>query len=443
MVIAKPITGVYRTIKNRIRLILFAVFIVIPYIRLNDIPLVLLDIPARKFYIFGLVIWPQELYFLHLLLLMAGLTLFLVTALFGRIWCGYACPQTLFTELYDGVARIVTGGEYGKTSAKGKLSVPIRAWVYFVWAVLSVLLSLQFLGYFVPYEQIVADLRSFNFLEEGAPTASLVFMVLSSGAAWGNMALLRENMCKMVCPYGRFQTALLDKDSPIVSYNIKRGEPRRIKATQKVGKHDGDCIDCDLCVMVCPTGIDIRDGLQVGCLSCGLCVDACTIVMNKLDKPTLIKYQPLEQTNKPPHYLRPRTVTYGLLLGVALTLFSFLLYARLPFYADSALDKAIPAAYIPGTGWQNGYEFHIGNKSHNDIQLSISTDNQTDYRMIGFEDGMRISPGEHRKFRVIVQRFEKAGRPEFGVLPVNFIVSLTNNTKDKKIIEASFPFPEL
>ncbi|MBW7858946.1 MAG: cytochrome c oxidase accessory protein CcoG, partial [Leptonema sp. (in: Bacteria)] len=387
MVIAKPITGVYRTIKNRIRLILFAVFIVIPYIRINDIPLVLLDIPARKFYIFGLVIWPQELYFLHLLLLMAGLTLFLVTALFGRIWCGYACPQTLFTELYDGVAKLVTGNEYGKTSAKGQLSPSVRAWVYFVWAVLSILLSLQFLGYFVPYEQIIADLRSFNFFEEGAPTASLVFMVLSSGAAWGNMALLRENMCKMVCPYGRFQTALLDKDSPIVSYNLNRGEPRRIKATQKVGQHDGDCIDCDLCVMVCPTGIDIRDGLQVGCLSCGLCVDACSIVMNKLDKPTLIKYQPLEQTNKRPHYVRPRTVTYGLLLGLALTLFSFLLFVRIPFYADATLDKAIPATYIPATGWQNGYEFHIGNKSHNDVQLSISTDNQIDYRIIGVEEG--------------------------------------------------------
>lgn len=442
MVIARPVTGKYRTIKNRISVVLFAIFLITPFIRIDGIPLVLLDIPARKFFIFGLTIWPQELYFLHILLLSGGFLLFAVTALFGRIWCGYACPQTLFTEIYDRVARVLTGNRYGKPDA----SKAVWAWVYFVWAIMSIAFSYVFLAYFKPYEEIIRDIVQGNFLTEGTlvPAPWVIFMILSVGAAWGNMAYFRENMCRLICPYGRFQTALLDGHSPIVSYNVNRGEPRRDKKTQKVGQHKGDCIDCGLCTLVCPTGIDIREGLQIGCLSCGLCVDACTTVMGKLKKETLIDYRTIEQVTDPSakiHYLRGRTAVYGVILTILVSAFVFLLVKRVPIYANAVRDKAIISVHIPGTGWQNGYEIHVGNLSHHDIDVRIDPEEGSPYTIIRTDDTLHISAGGYERIRYIVQYPESLGRPVANAMPIIFTVTDMADPNVKKVIKSTFTFP--
>ena len=445
MVIARPITGKYRTIKSYIRNILFAVFLILPFIRIDDIPLLLIDIPARKFFIFGLTIWPQELYFLHLLLMIAGIALFAVTALFGRIWCGYACPQTLFTEVYDIVGRFVSGNRLGK---KGQLQTPIRIWVYSVWMILSLFFSIVLLAYFKPFEEIIKDIASANFFASPyswVPAVWVVFVALSTGAAWFNMTFFRENLCKYVCPYGRFQAALLDQHSPIVSYSVLRGEPRRDRQTQKVGQHEGECINCDLCVMVCPTGIDIRDGLQIGCLSCGLCVDACTHVMAGFNLKSLIDYRTIRQATEPEakvNYLRPRTVIYASLLFALTGVFTALLVKRVPIYANIVRDKAISNIYIPNMGWQNGYEIHVGNQSHQNLQVQIKPNgNDAHLKVIRSDDTLSIAGGGYERIRYIVQYPESAGKPDGMVLPISFTVVDINNPKHSKIIESSFTFP--
>lgn len=442
MVIARPVTGKYRTIKNRINVFLFAIFLVLPFIRIGGTPLILLDIPARKFFIFGLTIWPQELYFLHILLLFSGFGLFFVTAMWGRIWCGYACPQTVFTEAYDKVARLLVGSNFGKASMKKSRWIP----VYIAWSLLSVAFSFVFLFYFARYEDILADIMHGRVFEPGTvlPAAWVVFMVISVGTAIGNMVYFRENMCNLVCPYGRFQTALLDKHSPIVNYIVPRGEPRREKATQKIGEHKGDCIDDLMCVVVCPTGIDIREGLQIGCLSCGLCVDACTTVMGKQKKESLIESVTIEQVDHPEakvHYARGRTIVYGIILTILASVFTYLLVTRVPIYASAIKEKSISSIYVPGTGWQNGYEIHVGNLSSKDIDVTIEAYGDYPFSIIREDDRLHVGAGGYEKVRFLVQFPETAGRPVASTIPLQFRVTDKGDPSHQKVIKTTFTFP--
>ncbi|MFN3604647.1 MAG: cytochrome c oxidase accessory protein CcoG [Leptonema sp. (in: bacteria)] len=441
MVIARLITGKYRKIKNRINIILFLIFLVTPFVRFGNIPLVLLDIPARKFYVFGFIIWPQELYFLHILLLFLGFSLFFWTALAGRLWCGYACPQTVFTEVYNWIARIITKDRFGKPSIKK------RDWVlvYIVWFLMSLFFSFVFLSYFKPFEETIKQVLNFQFFIPTTyiPENWFIFLVLSTGIAMFNMVYFRENLCKLVCPYGRFQTALLDKHSPIVTYDIQRGEPRK-KHTEKVGQQKGDCIDCKLCTLVCPTGIDIRDGLQIGCLHCGLCVDACTTVMSKFNKETLISYKTVEQTinpNSKVQYLRPRTVIYGTILTVLVITFIFLVIVRVPIYTAVLRDKAISNVYIPNQGWRNGYEVHIGNLSFEPIDVELQIESKYPLHNLTETNEYHIRPEGYEKIRIILEYAESNGKLDRYSLPVSIIIKDKKNPKHKKIVKTYFTIP--
>jgi cytochrome c oxidase accessory protein FixG len=441
MVISRPIQGKHRKIKDRINIILFAIFLITPFIRFGGKPLVLLDIPARKFYIFGLVIWPQELYFLHIILLFLGFSLFFWTALAGRLWCGYACPQTLFTEAYNWIARKVTKDRFGKPSMKKS----DWAVVYVVWFFMSVFFSLVFLSYFKPYEETIKQIINLEFFVPTTfiPENWVIFTVLSTGAAFFNMAYFRENLCRLVCPYGRFQVALLDRFSPIVTYDVNRGEPRK-KPNEKVGQHKGDCIDCKLCVLVCPTGIDIRDGLQIGCLHCGLCVDACTNVMSKFNKETLISYKTMEQIDNPNSkikYFRPRTVIYGTILTVLLFVFSYLLITRVPIYTSVLRDKAISNVYIPNQGWRNGYEVHIGNLSFNPLDAEIEVQSSYKFSILTESKEINIQPEGYEKVRIILEYPEVEGKPQGYSVPITFVIKDKNNPKHVKVVKSFFTFP--
>ncbi len=254
------------------------------------------------------------------------------------------------------------------------------------------------------------------------------------------MVYFRENLCKLVCPYGRFQVALLDRFSPIVTYDVKRGEPRK-QNNEKVGQHKGDCIDCKLCVLVCPTGIDIRDGLQIGCLHCGLCVDACTNVMSKFKKETLIAYKTMEQIENPEskiQYLRPRTVIYGTILIVLTIIFSYLLYVRVPIYTTVIRDKAITNVYIPGTGWRNGYELHIGNLSFDPITTEIEIKSKYPIHVLTQDNEINIEPEGYKKIRYIIEYPESNGKPDRYTIPIEFIVKDKNNQNHTKVIKTYF-----
>ncbi len=441
MVIARPIEGKYRSIKNKINIVLFIFFLVFPFIRIDDIPLILLDIPARKFYVFGFIIWPQELYFLHVILLFLGFSLFFWTALAGRLWCGYACPQTIFTEVYNSIARLITNQRFGKPSMKKS----DWAFVYIVWMVISIIFNFVFLSYFKPYEETIKQVFNFDFFDPGSlvPQNWVIFMFLGTGAAFFNMSYFRENMCRLVCPYGRFQTALLDRHSPIVTYDVKRGEPRKQKH-EKVGQHKGDCIDCLLCNLVCPTGIDIREGLQVGCLHCGLCVDACTNVMSKFKKETLISYKTMEQIDNPNakvKFLRPRTIIYGTILTILVFTFIYLLLIRVPIYATVLRDKSFFNVYVPSIGWRNGYEIHIGNLSFDSLEAEVKIESKYNFNILTESMERKIKPEGYDKFKVILEFPESNEKPVVKAIPIKFIVMNKNQPKYKKIIETQFTFP--
>lgn len=370
MVIAKRMQGYHRALKDKIDYVLFIIFFAIPLIRIGGIPLVYLNIPERRFHIFGATIWPQELYFLHFLLLFMGVLLFFVTAVWGRAWCAYFCPQTVFTDLYDWVGRLIGGKKYGKRSASSGL----YARVYFAWLILSLLMNFFFVAYFAGFYNMIDQLARGDIFAHASsffPKSWIMFWIGGTVVAMGNMVAFREELCKVVCPYGRFQTALLDAHSPIVSYEKLRGEPRRQPG---VKGHEGDCISCDMCQVVCPTGIDIREGLQIGCITCGLCVDACASVMARSGKETLIDFLTVEQTTNPGapvHHIRPRTVIYGTLLTIILSFFVYKLTTRVPFNAEVSRDRQIQNIQYDAKTFANGYILNLGNMSMEPLRVNI------------------------------------------------------------------------
>lgn len=294
--------------------VLIAIFVALPHLRIGGKPVVLLDIAARKFVLFGHTFLPTDTLLLALLMVGILVTVVLATALTGRVWCGWGCPQTVYMEfLFRPIDRLFqkTAGKGGKP--KREVTGLLAVARYAVYLVLCMALAHTFLAYFVGTDRLARWIRSSPvehptaFLVMGATTALMLFDFL----------FFREQLCTIACPYGRFQSVMLDRQSMIVAYDEKRGEPRK-KGRHVVGDGAGDCVDCHQCVVVCPTGIDIRNGLQMECINCTQCIDACDDVMDRVGKPQgLIRYSSQDAlAGEPPKLLRVRTVLYPLLLAV-------------------------------------------------------------------------------------------------------------------------------
>lgn len=325
----------------------------------------LFDLPARKFYVFDLVLFPQDFFFLAWLLIIAALSLFFFTALAGRLWCGYACPQTVWTEAFIWMERLVEG----KGSARRKLDrgpwnakkIRLKVAKQALWLGFSLWTGFTFVGYFTPIRELGANVF----------TLSLggweYFWVLFYGfATYGNAGYMREQVCKYMCPYARFQSAMFDRDSLIISYDTSRGEPRgsRRRDEDPRSKGLGDCVDCTLCVQVCPTGIDIRKGLQYECIACAACIDACDSVMDKMNYPSgLIRYSTQHgMDGEATHVVRPRMVVYGALLTALCVSFFVALYMRVPVELDVIRDRnALYREARPGFV-ENVYMLRVINK---------------------------------------------------------------------------------
>ena len=345
------------------------VFYGLPWLEWGQRQMVLFDLGARRFYIFGLVLYPQDFIYLTGLMIISALSLFLFTAVAGRLWCGFACPQTVYTEIFMWLEHKIEGDRSARLRLDASPWTFEKIWkkslTQFSWIAVSVWTGFTFVGYFVPIRELGAELMALQ------GTWQIFWVVFYGFATYGNAGFLREQVCKYMCPYARFQSAMFDPDTLIVTYDEARGEQRgpRVKTADYKSKGLGDCIDCTLCVQVCPAGIDIRDGLQYECIGCGLCVDACNTVMDKMHYPRgLIRFSTQNGVAKGwgkaeilRRVLRPRVLIYTAILVALCVGMLASLVVRSPLKVDVVRDRAALSRIVAGGKLENIYRLQIMN----------------------------------------------------------------------------------
>ena len=317
-------------------------YFLLPWIRWDGQQAVLFDLPERKFHILGLTFWPQDFPMLAFLLIIAAYSLFAVTTFAGRIWCGYTCPQTVWTTMFMWVEQKTEGSRNQRIKLdKAPMSLQKfskKFMKHAAWLFIAFMTGFTFVGYFYGIQELVVDYAAVQVAGWGV-FWTLFFTV----ATYVNAAYMREQVCKYMCPYARFQSVMFDQDTLIVSYDKTRGDPRGSRKKTADYKADGlgDCIDCELCVQVCPTGIDIRDGLQYECIGCALCVDACNSVMDKMEYPRgLVRYtSEHELAGGTTHWIRPRIIGYVVVLSIMVGVFSYNMFSRIPLELTIIRDR--------------------------------------------------------------------------------------------------------
>jgi len=354
-----------------------------PWVQWGGRQAMLFDLDARRFYIFGLVLYPQDVIYLTAILIISAMLLFLFTAVAGRQWCGYACPQTVYTEIYLWVEKRFEGDRQARMRLDAAPMSLGKLWrkggKHLVWIAIGLWTGFTFVGYFTPIRELAAHVLAWRL----GPWET--FWVFFYGfATWGNAGFMREQVCKYMCPYARFQSAMFDKDTLIVTYDAARGEPRggRSKKADPKALGLGDCIDCTMCVQVCPTGIDIRDGLQYECISCAACIDACDEVMDKVGYPRgLIRYsteRALEQGWGKREILRqvmrPRVLIYSAILAAVAMAFVASLVLRTPFKVDIVRDRATLARIVEGGQIENIYRIQVMNATEQAREFTLSVE---------------------------------------------------------------------
>lgn len=409
------------------------VFYGLPWLEWNARQGVLFDLEARRFYIFGLVLYPQDFIYLTGLLVISALALFLFTAVAGRLWCGYACPQTVYTEIYLWIEKKVEGDRSARMRLdQSALSLEKfgKKWLkHFLWVAFGLWTGLTFVGYFTP----IRELGSAALAWDLGPWQS--FWIFFYGfATYGNAGFLREQVCKYMCPYARFQSAMFDKDTMVVTYDDKRGEPRgaRSKKADFKALGLGSCVDCTLCVQVCPTGIDIRKGLQYECIGCGACIDVCDDVMDKVGYPRgLIKYSTQNgiannwtRAQMIRRGLRPRVLVYtGILLAICVAL-GVSLFLRTPLKVDVIRDRGALARMVEQGRIENVYRLQVMNATETaqTYQLGVSG---LPGIVIASEPSVEVQPTEVRSVAVRVQ--VPPGTADSGSHPIHFEVQSTSD----------------
>jgi cytochrome c oxidase accessory protein FixG len=370
------------------------VFYGTPWVDWGGRQMVLFDLAARRFYLFGLVLYPQDLIYLSGLLVVSALSLFLFTAVAGRLWCGYACPQTVYSEIFMWVEHRIEGNRIARMRLDGEpmsLEKLVKKWFkHIVWIGIAMWTGFTFVGYFTPIREL-----AMAFLQTQMGSWEVFWVFFYGFATYGNAGFMREQVCKYMCPYARFQSAMFDRDTLIVTYDPQRGEPRapRRKGPDPRTLALGDCIDCGLCVQVCPTGIDIRDGLQYECIGCGLCVDACDTVMEKMAyPPRLIRYDTQNgmeagwsRRQLLQRVLRPRVLIYTAVLALLVTGLLASLIVRTPFKVDVVRDRASLARIVEGGRLENVYRLQIMNASERPQRYRIAAEGLA---------GLSVSPEE-------------------------------------------------
>jgi cytochrome c oxidase accessory protein FixG len=417
----------------------------LPWLQLHGRQAVLFDLGARKFYLFGLVLWPQDFIYLAGLLIICAYGLFLVTAVAGRVWCGYACPQTVYTEIFLWIERRIEGARSARIRLDRQPWTPgkigRKGAKHAAWLAVSLWTGFTFVGYFTPVHTLAR--------ETGALTLGSweAFWVLFYGlATYGNAGWLREQVCKYMCPYARFQSAMFDRDTLIVSYDARRGEPRSPGGRPLPDGAPGDCIDCSMCVQVCPTGIDIRNGLQYECIGCAACVDACDTVMDKVELPRgLIRYA-TERTlaeggskaSVRKHMLRPRVLVYAAVLGLIVAAMAAALSLRTPLKLDVMRDRGAMGREVEDGMIENVYRLQVMNTSEHEHLYRIEVDGVKS-AAIADEDVIELDGASARAVPVRVRVAAGAGRP--GSNKIAFTVTALDDPSLKVREQAVFIVP--
>jgi cytochrome c oxidase accessory protein FixG len=337
-----------------------------PWLTWNGRQALLFDLAARKFYIFGLVLWPQDFIYLAALLIICAYLLFLATAIAGRVWCGFSCPQTVYTEIFLWIERKFEGTRSARMRLAKEGPTFNKLWrkggKHLAWGAVALWTGYTFVGYFTPIKSLAQEALHLSF----GPW-EWFWVLFYSLATYGNAGWLREQVCKYMCPYARFQSSMFDRDTLIITYNAKRGEPRGA-LNKNTG---GSCIDCSMCVQVCPVGIDIRKGLQYECIGCAACVDACDSVMDKIGQPRgLVLYSTdhaMAEGYTPSqirqHALRPRVLIYGAILLAIVGAVGTALWLRTPLKMDVIRDRGAMGREVEDGMIENVYRLQIMNTS--------------------------------------------------------------------------------
>ena len=385
----RKVTGFFQQLRQKMNFFFLALFAVLPWLTYNGNQAILLDIANQRFTLWGLTLWPQDLTLLAWIFIIGAFLLFFVTTFLGRVWCGYLCPQTVWTFIFIWFEEKIEGSaNQRKKLDSQKLDVNKfwrKALKHFCWLFFSVLTSLTFVSYFAPVEQVFLDFFTF---QSSLTMAGVVWFF--AFCTYGNAGWMREIMCLHMCPYSRFQSAMFDKDTLTVSYDYTRGETRGARSRKQDHKALGlgDCIDCNLCVQVCPTGIDIRNGLQYECINCGACVDACDGVMDRMkyDK-GLIRYTTEhELEGRKVHLVRSKLIGYALVLFVMSSLLVWEISNRKPMSLDIIRDRTELAKENFNGEIENVYTLKILNKSQVENTYRVSVRGLENYTWHGEQE---------------------------------------------------------
>lgn len=372
----RSFTGHFRNLRRVGGLVLFVLFYGTAWLNWDGRQAVWWNLPERKFNIFGATFWPQDFMLLSWLLIICAFGLFFITVFAGRVWCGYTCPQSVFTWVFMWAEK-VTEGDRNQRLKLDKQPMNAEKLLrklakHSIWMGVALLTAITFVGYFTPIRQLVPDLLTFNI--GGWALFWVGFFTL---ATYGNAGFLREQVCIYMCPYARFQSVMFDKDTLIVSYDPNRGEKRgpRKKGIDYKAQGLGDCIDCTMCVQVCPTGIDIRDGLQFECIGCAACIDACDSIMEKMDYPKgLISYTTEHNlSGQKTHLMRPRLIGYAIALTAMTGLFTYAVTHRSLVELDVLKDRVLYRENEEGR-IENVYTLKIMNKAQRDVTFAINAE---------------------------------------------------------------------
>jgi len=439
---ATRIKGRFATIK-RISSLVWLIFFILPYIRWGGRQAVMFDIAGRKFYLFPATVWPQDIWMLSLVLLLLAITLFAVTAVAGRVYCGYFCFQTAWTDLFTYIEGKIEGPPQ-KRIALDKApwtfnKVLIKLPKHILWLAISMLTGITFTLYFDDAYRLWH-----SFLTLKAPNAAWVAAGLIAAGTYIFAGFMREQVCFWLCPYARIQGVMCDKSTLLPTYDHLRGEPRGKIRRDKSRNKTGDCVDCNFCVAVCPTGVDIRRGQQEGCITCGLCIDACNLMMDKVRRPRgLIRYSSLDEMEgiiHPPLYQRPRVIIYSFILIAAIagivyglttikTIGLSVIHERQPLFVRLS-DGSI----------QNKYSLKLVNKMGIDLKVRITASGPKGLDLSGIKGAVNMKKGKVTPLTVFIRVPEDSLADD--ITPVRFMAQSSSGDGIYKEYESMFVSPK-